>query len=72
MAITGPMVGFILALCVDAFVILWLVETFYSGDGGRERRSGHFEESWDDGGWETRPREDEDAEIGAIMRLRGD
>ena len=72
MAITGPMVGVILALCVDAFVLLWLVETFYYGGDGRERRSVDFEERWDDGGQETWPREDEDAEIGAIMRLRGD
>ena len=72
MAISGPMVGVILALCVDAFVILWLVETFYNGSDVRERRSIDSEERWDGGRQETWPREDEDAEIGAIMRLRGD
>ena len=72
MAITGPTVGVILALCVDAFVILWLVETFYNGGDVRERRSIDSEERWDGGRQETWPREDEDAEIGEIMRLRGD
>ena len=71
-AITGPMIGVILALCVDAFVILWLIETFYSGDGGRERRSVDSEGRWDEGRPKTWPQEGEHAETGPIMRLRDD